>query len=84
VQALQHQHSELQNHIQRWAPALRPPTTASRAFQDWPEPFEIDRGIQSLQRITSGGNLRKPIFDIPEPQLLRHIHLPLTSLSQNQ
>ncbi|KKM66676.1 hypothetical protein LCGC14_1478780 [marine sediment metagenome] len=52
MQALEHQHPELQHHVHRRTPALGAAWPARRLLQDRSEARELHRPVQRLQRIT--------------------------------
>ena len=72
VKALQNQHLELQNDVQRRSTALRAARPPGGRLEDRPEPVEIHRRRKLLQRVPVGRDLREAIVNVPKTQLFRH------------
>ena len=72
VKALQHKHLELRHDVQGRAAALRARRLPCGPLEDRPEPLEIHRPGQRLQRVAVRRNLLQPLPDVPKSRLLRH------------
>jgi len=83
VQRLENQHPEFENRIDGRPAALAAIAPGNRFRQVCPEYLEIDRNAELLQWIAMARELRKPILNVPKPNLSRHPTPPESATSVN-